>query len=91
MNKKKILINLIIFQGLLIAIGLIIVIYTIITKLDVSLKDNYKLPENINSKNVFLFDENHIQHKILIDNKIVFEIINLETLKKVNTVSINED
>ena len=92
MNKKNLLVSLIIFQGILIVIGLIVVIYTVIAKLQnvdiIDSNQSYSLQDN---GQLYLLNENQYQIKRIKGNKIIFDIYNLENSLKVKTITINEN
>jgi|TARA_B100000795_G_C22616165_1_gene367044 predicted PurR-regulated permease PerM len=91
MNKKNLLMSLIIFQGALIVIGVIVIAYTIIAKIQNSDKKTNNLLNKTNSDQIFLLNENQYQIKRIIGNKIIFDIYNLENSLKVQTIIINEN
>ena len=92
MNKKNLLVSLIIFQGILIVIGLIVVIYTVIAKLQnvdiIDSNQSYSLQDN---GQLYLLNENQYQINRIKGNKIIFDIYNLENSLKVKTITINEN
>ena len=81
MLKKKFLLSLIIFQGVLIVIAIIAIIIGVIYKYDnnKSLKDISLTDLHID--NISLLDEEHYQYKIIEENKIIFQIIDIENNK----------
>ena len=81
MLKKKFLLSLIIFQGVLIVIAIIAIIIGVFYKYDndknlkdISLTDLY-------IDDISLLDEEHYQYKIIEENKIIFQIIDIENNK----------
>ena len=79
--KKKFLLSLIIFQGVLIFISIIAIIIGVFYKYDneknlkdISLTDLY-------IDEISLLDEEHYQYKIIEENKIIFQIIDIENNK----------
>ena len=92
MNKKNLLMNLIIFQGALIVIGLIVIIYTIFIKIQINYNRDYILSNNLdNNAQLSLLNENQYQVKRIEGNRIVFDIYDLENSQKVQTITINEN
>ncbi len=92
MNKKNLLMSLIIFQGALIVIGLIVIIYTIFIKIQINDNKDYILSNNLdNNAQLMLLNENQYQVKRIEGNGIVFDIYDLENSQKVQTITINEN
>ena len=92
MNKKNLLMSLIIFQGALIVIGIIVIIYTIFTKLQINDNKDYILSNNLDiNAQLSLLNENQYQVKRIEGNRIVFDIYDLENSQKVQTITINEN
>ena len=92
MNKKNLLMNLIIFQGALIVIGIIVIIYTIFIKIQINDNKDYILSNNLdNNAQLSLLNENQYQVKRIEGNRIVFDIYDLENSQKVQTITINEN
>ena len=81
MLKKKFLLSLIIFQGVLIVIAIIAIIIGVFYKYDneKNLKDISLTDLNIDE--ISLLDEEHYQYKIIEENKIIFQIIDIENNK----------
>lgn len=78
MLKKKFLLSLIIFQGVLIVIAIIAIIIGVFYKYDndKNLKDISLTDLHIDD--ISLLDEEHYQYKIIEENKIIFQIIDIE-------------
>lgn len=92
MNKKNLLMSLIIFQGALIVIGIIVIIYTIFIKIQINDNRDYILSNNLdNNAQLSLLNENQYQVKRIEGNRIVFDIYDLENSQKVQTITINEN
>ena len=92
MNKKNLLMSLIIFQGALIVIGIIVIIYTIFIKIQINDNKDYILSNNLdNNAQLILLNENQYQVKRIEGNRIVFDIYDLENSQKVQTITINEN
>jgi len=81
MLKKKFLLSLIIFQGVLIVIAIIAIIIGVFYKYDndKNLKDISLTDLHIDD--ISLLDEDHYQYKIIEENKIIFQIIDIENNK----------
>ena len=81
MLKKKFLLSLIIFQGVLIVIAIIAIIIGVFYKYDneKNLKDISLTDLHI--EEISLLDEEHYQYKIIEENKIIFHIIDSENNK----------
>ena len=78
MLKKNFLLSLVIFQGILIVISIIAIIIGVFYKFgeDEISKD---IPfSDINVEEIYLLDDEHYQHKIIKDDKIIFQIIDIE-------------
>ena len=91
MLKKKILISLVIIQGLLIIAGIIAIIFGVFYKM--SKNDNKKIimNKNIGLNDVYLINENHYQQKLVKDNKAIFQIVDIETNKVLKEIVIEKD
>ena len=91
MLKKKILISLVIIQGLLIIAGIIAIIFGVFYKM--SKNDNKKIimNKNIGLNDVYLINENQYQQKLVKDNKAIFQIIDIETNKVLKEIVIEKD
>ena len=81
MLKKKFLLSLIIFQGVLIVIAIIAIIIGVFYKYDndKNLKDISITDLHIDD--ISLLDEEHYQYKVIEENKIIFQIIDIENNK----------
>ena len=81
MLKQKFLLSLIIFQGVLIVIAIIAIIIGVFYKYDndKNLKDISLTDLHIDD--ISLLDEEHYQYKIIEENKIIFQIIDIENNK----------
>ena len=91
MLKKKILISLVIIQGLLIIAGIIAIIFGVFYKM--SNNDNKKIimNKNIGLNDVYLINENQYQQKLVKDNKAIFQIVDIETNKVLKEIIIEKD
>lgn len=81
MLKKKLLLSLIVFQGILIVLAIIAIIFGVFYKY--SNKDSSLNSSSIglNFENIYLFDEKNIQQKITKNNQIILQIINIKSGK----------
>lgn len=81
MLKKKLLLSLIIFQGILIVLAIIAIIFGVFYKY--SNKDSSLNSSSIglNFENIYLFDEKNIQQKITKNNQIILQIIDIKSGK----------
>ena len=81
MLKKNFLLSLVIFQGILIVLAIIAIIIGVFYKFgEEENSQNISLSE-INVEEISLLDEKYYQHKIIKDNKIIFQIIDIENNK----------
>ena len=78
MLKKKFLLSLVIFQGILIVVAIIAIIIGVFYKFDEAENSQYISLSDINVEEISLLDEKHYQHKIIKDDKIIFQIIDIE-------------
>ena len=79
MLKKNFLISLVIFQGLLIIAGIIAIIFGVFYKMSNDKNSKKIINKNIDLNDVFLINENQYQQKYILDNKVVFQIIDIKT------------
>ena len=91
MLKKKILISLVIIQGLLIIAGIIAIIFGIFYKMSNNDNKTIIMNENIDFNNVYLINENQYQQKLVKDNKAIFKIVDIETNKVLREIVIEKD
>jgi len=91
MNKKKLLMTLIILQGVLIVVGLLVIVYTIFIKVQDTNVKTYIVPESVKINDIQLMNENQFQIKRIENNQIIFDIYNLENSNIVNTIILNEN
>ena len=78
MLKKKFLLSLVILQGILIVLGIIAIIIGVFYKFGKKENSQNISLSDINIEEISLLDEKHYQHKIIKDNKIIFQIIDIE-------------
>ena len=81
MLKKNFLLSLVIFQGILIVLAIIAIIIGVFYKFDKEENSKYLSISDINDEEVSLLDEKHYQHKIIKDDKIIFQIIDIKNNK----------
>ena len=91
MLKKKILISLVIIQGLLIIAGIIAIIFGVFYKMGNNDNKTIIINKNIGLNDVYLINENQYQQKLVKDNKAIFQIIDIETNKVLKEIVIEKD
>ena len=91
MLKKKILISLVIIQGLLIIAGIIAIIFGVFYKMSNNDNKTIIMNKNIGLNDVFLINENQYQQKLVKDNKAIFQIVDIETNKVMKEIVIEKD
>ena len=91
MLKKKILISLVIIQGLLIIAGIIAIIFGVFYKMSNNDNKTIIMNKNIGLNDVYLINENQYQQKIVEDNKVIFQIIDFESDKIVKEIIIEKN
>ena len=91
MLKKKLLISLVIIQGLLIIAGIIAIIFGVFYKMSNNDNKTIIMNKNIGLNDVYLINENQYQQKLVKDNKAIFQIIDIETNKVLKEIIIEKD
>ena len=91
MLKKKILISLVIVQGLLIIAGIIAIIFGVFYKMSNNDNKTIIMNKNIGLNDVYLINENQYQQKLVKDNKAIFQIVDIETNKVLKEIVIEKD
>ena len=91
MLKKKILISLVIIQGLLIIVGIIAIIFGVFYKMSNTDNTTIIMNKNIDFNDVYLINENQYQQKLVKDNKAIFQIVDIETNKVLKEIVIEKD
>ena len=91
MLKKKILISLVIIQGLLIILGIIAIIFGVFYKMSNNDNKSIIMNKNIGLNDVYLINENQYQQKLVKDNKAIFQIVDIETNKVLKEIVIEKD
>ena len=90
MLKKKLLFSLVIVQGILILAGIIAIVLGIFYKFNKSASSLDKINQNIDLSQIFLLDENHYQQKIIENNRVIFQIIEIKSNKIMKEVIIDK-
>jgi hypothetical protein len=90
MLKKKLLFSLVIIQGILILAGIIAIVLGIFYKFNKSASSLDKINQNIDFSQIFLLDENHYQQKIIKNNQVIFQIIEIKSNKIMKEVIIDK-
>ena len=90
MLKKKLLFSLVIVQGILILAGIIAIVLGISYKFNKSASSLDKINQNIDLSQIFLLDENHYQQKIIKNNQVIFQIIEIKSNKIMKEVIIDK-
>ena len=91
MLKKKILISLVIIQGLLIIAGIIAIIFGVFYKMSNNDNKTIIMNKNIGLNDVYLINENQYQQKLVKDNKAIFQIVDIEMNKVLKEIVIEKD
>ena len=91
MLKKKILISLVVIQGLLIIAGIIAIIFGVFYKMSNNDNKTIIMNKNIGLNDVYLINENQYQQKLVKDNKAFFQIVDIETNKVLKEIVIEKD
>ena len=90
MLKKKLLFSLVIVQGILILAGIIAIVLGIFYKFNKSASSLDKINQNIDLSQIFLLDENYYQQKIIENNQVIFQIIEIKSNKIMKEVIIDK-
>ena len=91
MLKKKILISLVIIQGLLIIFGIIAIIFGVFYKMSNNKNSSKIINKSIDLSDVFLINENQYQQKLIQDDKAIFQIIDIKSNKVLREVVIEKN
>ena len=91
MLKKKLLISLVIIQGLFIIAGIIAIIFGVFYKMSNTDNTTINMNKNIDLNDVYLINDNQFQQKLVKDNKAIFQIIDIETKKILKEIVIEKD
>ena len=79
MLKKKLLILLVIFQGILIIAGIIAIIFGVIYKMSITNNASKIINKNIDLNDIYLIDENSYQKKTISNDRVIFQIIDIDS------------
>ena len=90
MLKKKLLFSLVIIQGILILAGIIAIVLGIFYKFKDNDSSLDKINQNIDLSQIFLLDESHYQQKIIENNQVIFQIIEIKSNKIMKEVIIDK-
>ena len=91
MLKKKLLLSLVIIQGLLIIAGIIAIIFGVFYKMSNINNSTIITSKNIDLNDVYLINENQYQLKFINDNKAIFQIKDIETNKVLKEIVIEKN
>ena len=91
MLKKKILISLVIIQGLLIILGIIAIIFGVFYKMSNNKNSSKIINKSIDLSDVFLINENQYQQKLIQDDKAIFQIIDIKSNKVLREIVIEKN
>ena len=90
MLKKQFLISLVIVQGLLIIIGIITIIFGVFYKMSNNSNSNI-FNKDIELDDIYLINENQYQQRSILDDKAIFQIIDIETNKVLKEIVIENN
>ena len=91
MLKNKLLISLVIIQGLLIIVGIIAIIFGVFYKMSNNSNSNMIINKNIELEDIYLINKNQYQQRYIWDDKAIFQIIDIETNKVLREIVIEND
>ena len=91
MLKKKLLISLVIIQGLLIILGIIAIIFGVFYKMSDNNNSTKTINKNIDLNEVSLINENQYQQKYILDGKAIFQIKDIKTNKILKEIVIEKN
>lgn len=91
MLKKKLLVLLVIFQGILIIAGIIAIIFGVIYKMSITNNASKIINKNIDLNDIYLIDENSYQQKIISNDKAIFQIIDIDSNKILKELVIEKN
>ena len=90
MLKKNFLLGLVIFQGILIVLAIIAIIIGVFYKFGEEENSEYMSLSDINVEEISLLDEKHYQNKIVNEDKIIFQIIDIENNKLKREITLEK-
>ena len=91
MLKKKLLLSLVVIQGLLIISGIIAIIFGVFYKMSNSNISTTITNKDIDLNDVYLINENQYQQKLIGENKVIFQIKDIETNKVLKEIVIEKN
>ena len=91
MLKKKLLLSIVIIQGLLIIAGIIAIIFGVFYKMSNSNNSTIITNKNIDLNDVYLINENQYQQKLTQNKKVIFQIIDIKTNKVLKEIVIEKN
>ena len=91
MLKNKLLISLVIIQGLLIIVGIIAIIFGVFYKMSNNKNSSKIINKSIDLSDVFLINENQYQQKLIQDDKAIFQIIDIKSNKVLREIVIEKN
>ena len=91
MLKNKLLISLVIIQGLLIIVGIIAIIFGVFYKMSNNNNSTKIMNKSIDLNEVFLINENQYQQKLIQDDKAIFQIIDIKSNKVLREIVIEKN
>ena len=91
MIKKKLLIILVIAQGILIILGIIAIIFGVFYKMSNDINSIKIMNKKLDLSEIYLINENQYQQKTIKDNIAIFQIIDIETNKVLKEVVIEKN
>ena len=91
MLKNKLLISLVIVQGLLIIAGIITIIFGVFYKMSNKNNSLEIIDKNIDLGDIYLVNEDQYQKKLIQDNKAIFQIIDIQSNKVMREIVIEKN
>ena len=91
MLKKKILISLVVIQGLLIIAGIIAIIFGVFYKMSNVNNSPRMVNESVNLNNLYLIDKNHYQLRFIDEDKVTFQIIDIKSNQVLREIVIEKN
>ena len=91
MLKKKLLVLLVVFQGILIIAGIIAIIFGVIYKMSITNNASKIINKNIDLNDIYLIDENSYQQKIISNDRVIFQIIDIDSNKILKELVIEKN
>ena len=91
MLKKKLLVLLVVFQGILIIAGIIAIIFGVIYKMSITNNASKIINKNIDLNDIYLIDENSYQQKIISNGRAIFQIIDIDSNKILKELVIEKN